>query len=179
MLLGLSPQMLDRIVRVPGVRAITEPLPAQVIAALVMVGWHVPALYDATLKFEPLHVVEHLTFIASGLVLYWPMLAATSAHARWQLSPGAKLLYMLLATLPQDGVALAFIFSRAPFYDFYTHAPRLIPSLTPVIDQTVAGAVLMILGKATMAIAALAVFFRWFGTDRRADHPSVAGIESR
>jgi putative membrane protein len=179
MLLGMSPQMLDRIVRVPGVRAITEPLPAQVIAALVMVGWHVPPLYDATLNFEPLHVVEHLTFIASGLVLYWPMLAATSAHARWQLSPGAKLLYMLLATLPQDGVALAFIFSRAPFYDFYTHAPRLIPSLTPVIDQTVAGAVLMILGKATMAIAALAVFFRWFGTDRRADYPSVAGIESR
>ena len=179
MLLGLSPQMIDRIVRVPGVRAITEPVPAQVIAALVMVVWHLPALYDATLYFEPLHVVEHLTFIASGLVLYWPMLAATSAHARWQLSPGAKLLYMLLATLPQDGVALAFIFSRAPFYEFYTHAPRLIPSITPVIDQTVAGVVLMVLGKATMAVAALAVFFRWFSTDQRVDHPNVAGLESR
>jgi cytochrome c oxidase assembly factor CtaG len=76
---------------------------------------------------------------------------------------------MLVSTLPPDGVALALIFSRVPFYDFYTHAPRLIPSLTPVIDQTLAGAVLMTLGKASLAVAALAVFFRWFGGDGRAD----------
>jgi hypothetical protein len=38
-----------------------------------------------------------------------------------------------------------------------------------VIDQTLAGAVLMTLGKASLAVAALAVFFRWFGGDGRAD----------
>jgi putative membrane protein len=169
MLLGLSPQMVGRLVRVPGLRAITEPVPAQVIAGLVMIGWHLPPLYNATLYSEPLHVVEHLTFIAAGIVMYWPMLEATSAYARWQMSPGARLLYMLVATLPQDGVALALIFSRVPFYDYYTHAPRLVASLTPVIDQTVAGAVLMILGKATLTVAAIAVFFRWFGEEHRAD----------
>jgi putative membrane protein len=179
MLLGLSPRMAQRVVRVPGVRAITEPVPAQVIAGLVMIVWHLPPLYNATLYSEPLHVIEHLAFIAAGLVLYWPMLAATSAQARWQMSPGAKLLYMLLATLPQDGVALALIFSRVPFYDFYTHAPRLVASLTPVVDQTVAGAVLMILGKATMGVAAMAVFFRWFGSDHREDQAPVARLESR
>ena len=169
MLLGLSPQMVGRLVRVPGVRAVTEPVPAQVIAGVVMIVWHLPPLFDATLESEPLHIFEHLTFIASGVVLYWPILSATSAHARWQMSPGAKLLYMLVATLPQDGVALAFIFSRVPFYEYYAQAPRLIPSLTPVIDQTIAGAVLMILGKATLAVAAMAVFFRWFGSEHRAD----------
>jgi len=55
------------------------------------------------------------------------MLEATSAHSRWRLSPGAKLLYMLVATLPQDGVALALIFSRVPFYEYYTHAPDWSP----------------------------------------------------
>jgi putative membrane protein len=169
MLLGLSPQMVERIVRVPGVRAITEPVPAQLIAGLVMIGWHLPPLYDATLYSGSLHVVEHVMFIAAGLVMYWPMLVATSAHSRWRLSSGAKLLYMLVATLPQDGVALALIFSRVPFYEYYTHAPRLIASLTPVIDQTVAGAVLMIFGKATLAVAAIAVFTRWFGSEQRAD----------
>jgi putative membrane protein len=169
MLLGLSPQMVGRLVRVPGLRPITEPVPAQVIAGLVMIGWHLPPLYNATLYSEPLHVVEHLSFIAAGMVMYWPMLEATSAYARWQMSPGARLLYMLVATLPQDGVALALIFSRVPFYDYYTHAPRLVASLTPVIDQTVAGAVLMILGKATLTVAAIAVFFRWFGAEHRAD----------
>jgi len=169
MLLGLSPQMVGQVVRVPGVRAVTEPVPAQIIAGLVMIGWHLPPLYDATLYSGSLHVAEHLMFIAAGLVLFWPMLDATSAHTRWRMSPGAKLMYMLVATLPQDGVALALIFSRVPFYEYYTHAPRLVSSLTPLIDQTVAGAVLMVLGKATMAVAAIAVFVRWFGSEQRAD----------
>ena len=169
MLLGLSSGMVARLVRVPGVRAVTEPIPAQVIAAVVMIVWHLPPLYDATLYSEALHVAEHLTFIGAGLLLYWPILDATSAHAMWHLSPVAKLLYLLVATLPQDAVALALIFSRVPFYEYYTHAPRLVASLDPLTDQTAAGAVLMIVGKATIAIAALAVFIRWFSTEHTED----------
>ena len=108
-------------------------------------------------------------FIAGGLVMYWPMLQVTSGFARWQLSPGARLLYMLVATLPQDGVALVLLFSRVPFYEYYTHVRRLVPSLDPLTDQTVAGAVLMIVGKVTIGIAAAAVFVRWFGGEHQAD----------
>ena len=169
LLLGLSPGMAARLARLPGLFALTEPVQAQVISAVVMIVWHLPPLYDATLRNEGLHVVEHLMFIGAGVVLYWPIIEATSAHSRWHMSPGAKLVYMLLATLPQDGVALALIFSRVPFYAFYTHVPRLIAGFTPVIDQTIAGAVLMIFGKVTLAIAALAVFFRWFGAEQAAD----------
>ena len=169
MLLGLSPRMAGRLARARAVQAVTEPVPAQVIAAAVMVLWHIPSLYDATLRSESLHVTEHLTFIAAGVVLLWPVLKDTSAHSRWQLSPGLKLLYLLVATIPQDGVALALLFSREPFYPFYVHVPRLIDSITPVIDQTLAGAVLMTLGKATMLVAGLVVFFRWFGAEHRAD----------
>jgi cytochrome c oxidase assembly factor CtaG len=174
MLLGLSPNMVTQLRRVPGLRAITEPVPAQLIAGSVMIGWHIPYLYDATLVSPSLHVVEHLTFIAGGLVMYWPMLEATSTGARWRMSPAAKLVYMLVATLPQDAVALVLLFSRVPFYEFYTHVPRLIASLTPLIDQTLAGAVLMVLGKATLAVAAMTVFFRWFGGEHRADQERLA-----
>jgi len=174
MLLGLSAAMAGSLLRVPGLRAITEPIPAQLIAAVVMIAWHIPTLYDATLANESLHILEHVMFIGSGLVLYWPIVQATSAHARWEMSAGAKLVYMLLATLPQDGVALVLIFSRVPFYDFYTHAPRLLEGFTALIDQTIAGAVLMIFGKVTLGIAAGVVFFRWFGAEHRADR----GIES-
>jgi len=173
MLLGLSPRMAGWLARIPFVMAITEPIAAQVIAAAVMVAWHLPSLYDATLHSESLHVIEHLTFIGSGLVLYWPILEATSAHARWRLSPGLKLLYLLAATLPQDAVALVLLFSREPFYEFYVHVPRLVASLTPIIDQTLAGAVLMVLGKATFLVAGLAVFFRWFGREHAADSASL------
>ena len=169
MLLGLSPDMAGVLSRFALVRAFTEPIAAQVVAAAVMIAWHVPALYDATLRSESLHVVEHLTFIGAGLVLYWPVLQSTSIHARWRLSPPIMLLYMLVATLPQDAIALILLFSREPFYAFYMYVPRLYPSLTPVIDQTMAGAVLMVLDKATFIVAGLAVFFRWFGGEQAAD----------
>ena len=175
MLLGLSPSMAAWVARIPGVRAVTEPVPAQVLAAAVMVVWHAPPLYDTTLRYESLHVVEHLMFIASGVLLYWPLIDATSAQSVWRMSPAAKLVYTLLATLPQDGVALALIFSRVPFYEYYTHVPRLIDGFSALIDQTIAGAVLMIFGKVTLAVAALVIFFRWFGAEQRADR----GIESR
>ena len=172
MLMGLSPGMAARLASVPIIRALTEPVTGQLVAGAVMVLWHAPALYDATLHSESLHVAEHLTFIAAGLVLFWPVVDATSAYARWQLSQAAKLLYLLVATIPQDGVALALLFSRQPFYEFYAHVPRLIPTLTTLIDQTVAGAVLMVLGKATMTVMGLAIFFNWFGADHRADRQS-------
>ena len=79
-------------------------------------------------------------------------------------------------TLPQDAVALALIFSRVPFYEYYTHAPRLIPGYTALIDQTIAGAVLMIFGKVTLGIAAGVVFFRWFGAEQAADRAGIATL---
>jgi putative membrane protein len=176
LLLSLSPEMASLLLRIPGLRLATEPVPAQLIAGVVMVVWHLPALYDATLRNEELHILEHVMFIGAGVVLYWPIVQATAMHARWQMSPGAKLVYMLLATLPQDGVALVLIFSRTPFYEFYTHAPRLIHGFTALIDQTIAGAVLMVFGKVTLGIAAGVVFFRWFGAERRSDIESAVRV---
>ena len=169
LLLGLSRDMAAFVARLPGLRWITEPIQAQVIAATVMIVWHLPAFYDATLRNEELHILEHLMFIASGVLLYWPMLRATSAQSRWRMSEGAALVYILLATLPQDAVALLLIFSREPFYEFYATAPRLIEGFSALIDQTIAGAVLMVFGKFTLGIAAGVIFFRWFGAEHRSD----------
>jgi putative membrane protein len=176
LLLGLNREMAGVLVRVPGVRAITEPVPAQVLSAAVMIGWHLPPLYDATLSSESLHVVEHLCFVAGGVVFWWPVIDATAAHCRWRLSPMAKLLYLFIGTFPQDAVALALQFSRTPFYEFYTHVPRIVPALDPVTDQTVAGAVLMLFGKSSYFVGAVVVFLRWFSTEQRADAEAAATI---
>ena len=175
LLLGLSPAMAGRLAAIPLVRGLTAPIPAQVIAGLVMVVWHIPALYDATLHDDALHVTEHVMFIGAGLVLFWPVQQTTGETLRHPLSPGWKLLYLLVATIPQDGVALALLFSRDPFYEYYTHVPRLVAGLTPIIDQTVAGAVLMVLGKASMAAAGLVVFFRWFAEEQGLDRSQPSG----
>jgi cytochrome c oxidase assembly factor CtaG len=95
------------------------------------------------------------------VLFWWPLIRATSAGAGWVLSAPGKLLYLLVGTLPQDGVALVLSFSRVPFYEFYAHAPRLVSQLDALTDQTLAGGVLMVGGKASFVVAALAIFFRW------------------
>ena len=166
LLLALSPSMVALLLRLPGLRALTEPVPAQLLFALVMGAWHLPALYDLTLRSEPVHVFEHLTFIAGGALFWWPVVGVTSAAARWRLGEAGRVLYLLFGTVPADTVAVILMFSRAPFYSFYVQAPRLVPGVDPVTDQVLAGVVLMVVGKLSYLVAILEIFFRWLARAR-------------
>lgn len=173
-LVGLTPAMARRLVRLPGVTWLTRPWQAQVIAGATLIAWHLPPLYDLTLQNEGVHVFEHLTFIAAGLMFWWPALRATSAASDRPLSEGWKLLYLFAGTLPQDAVALPLLFSRTTFYPFYDSAPRLVPWLTPGVDQDVAGAVMMLVAKAGILIALLVIFFRWLSREHAADRAGLS-----
>lgn len=175
LLLGLSPSMAARLERMPGVRWLTEPVPAQVCAAAAMIGWHVPALYDLTVTDESVHIFEHLTFIASGVLFWWPVLSATSAQARWQLGDLGKLAYLLIGTFPQDGVAIVLQFSRDLFYPWYGEPAHRIPGWDPVIDQNVAGTVLQMIGKTSYLVAAIALFYRWVARERAEEAEPLGG----
>lgn len=173
LLLGLSPRMAAALAR-PWLRPLLEPVPAQVIAALVMIGWHLPPLYDLTLRSEGIHIFEHLTFVAAGAVFWWPLLESTATTLRWQMSAGAGLVYLLVGTLPQDAVALVLQFSKTVFYQHYENAYPFFEGWTPVVDQNVSGVVLMIAGKTSYVIAGLALFYRWMAADARGERPATA-----
>ena len=51
-------------------RLLARPLPAWIAFNGVLVAWHVPVLYDATLSNEAMHDLEHATFLVAG-VLFW------------------------------------------------------------------------------------------------------------
>ena len=166
LLLALPPTMVVTLLRLPGLRPLTEPVPAQLLFALVMGAWHLPALYDLAVRSEPIHVVEHLTFIAGGVLFWWPVVGATSAAARWRLGEAGRVLYLLFGTVPADTVAVILMFSRVPFYGFYVDAPRLNPGVDPLTDQVLAGVVLMAVGKLSYLVAILEIFFRWLARAR-------------
>ncbi len=173
LLLGLSPSMAAALARVPGVRAITEPVPAQLAPAAAMIGWHIPALYNLTVTNDWVHILEHLTFIASGALFWWPVLSATSVQSHWQLGDLGKLAYLLVGTFPQDAVAIILQFSRELFYPWY--ATHRVPGWDPVIDQNVAGTVLQLVGKTSYLVAAIALFYRWVAREREEDSELLSG----
>ena len=80
--IGLPPSLAAILGRKRVLGTLTRPLVALPLWLSAYGVWHVPALYDATLRSETLHIFEHITFIAAGAVLFWPVLRDTSRFSR-------------------------------------------------------------------------------------------------
>src|SRR5205823_563040 len=78
LLLSLTPEMARRVAAVPGVRALTEPVPALLLYTVGIVFWHVPPVFDGAATNDVLHVAEHLSFLLIGVLFWWPLISATS-----------------------------------------------------------------------------------------------------
>src|SRR5215470_15855945 len=81
LLLGLPSGMLDVVLaglvrHLPigaVVRWLTRPVPALGFYTVALVGWHLPGPYGAALRHHGLHVVEHLTFMVTATLAWWPV----------------------------------------------------------------------------------------------------------
>lgn len=128
--------------------------------------WHVPPLYDAALRDDAVHALEHLTFGAAGLVYWWHLLSPIRSRMRLGgLGPVAymastKLLVGLL------GVVLAFSPSTLYAYDF-GGANRW--GLDQLDDQHVAGLIMALEQSIVMGIALAYLFARMLTESEQAD----------
>jgi putative membrane protein len=175
LLLGLTPGMAGWLVgRFPFIRSVTQPGIGLAVYAVLMMGWHLPPLYEAALGSDFLYAVEHVSFVAGGLIYWWALIRATSSFSLRPLSEPAKLVMLFFGTLPMMAVALPLQFAGYPFYAVYAHAPRVFAGFTAVIDQTVAGVLMMTVDMTVMGIDALVVFFRWFNGEVRNDRERSA-----
>jgi cytochrome c oxidase assembly factor CtaG len=146
---SVPPGLAAEIAGVRAVRALTYPLVALPLWLGSYLVWHVPAAYEAALRHGPLLDLEHLTYLATGLLLWWPVL---HSHP-WSLSPGAKSAYLFAAFVFASPLGLLLALLPSPLYDFYVEAPRL-AGLSPLTDQQLAGI--------AMAVSESVVFFSLF-----------------
>ncbi len=180
LLLGLSPRMAAVLLRVPGLGFATRIVPAQVIYGVVIVAWHLPVLYNLALANNGVHIAMHLTFLAAGVIFWWPLIRGTAAASRWQMSDPQRILYLLAGMIPMLAVSLVFQFSNQVFYAPYVAAPRLQSWLTPLLDQQLAGVTMLVMDMTTMVAEGLVVFYRWMlagvNEDLRREHDPEIGI---
>ena len=141
---------------------ITRPWQATLIFNAVLLVWHIPALYDATLTTEWIHVVEHLTFIAVGLVFWWPVVDPMRVRTGRPVSPFVKMAMLVLAGIPPTVLGFLFALVGTPVYDFYARAPRLW-GMSAVLDQQVAGVIMFGLGNIVYFVAISVIFLRVLG----------------
>lgn len=150
-------------------RAFEHPATAWLLHAGTLWFWHAAVPYGAALDHHVVHVVEHATFLLSGL-LFWRILIGSRAAGR--VSPGLGVLLLFGMSMQSVFLSVLLTFARSPWYEGY--AATTIPwSLEPLADQQLAGVIMWIPAGLVYVATALALLADWIRRSEPLDGPLV------
>lgn len=137
------------------VRRLRQPLVAIPVYVVVLYGWHVGFAFEAAVTHPAVHALQHASFIAAGMLVWWPALEPKRRRLHgdlWKIGHllGARLLGMFLG--------MSFVLIRVPVYsDVYGSGERAF-GLDAVADQQIAGG-LMVVTDILLMVFILIFFF--------------------
>lgn len=110
---------------------------------LTLWAWHVPAAYEAALAHPLVHDLEHLSFFATALLFWWPIVnpAPRARGARGGLYYGVRIGYLILATAQNTLLGAIIGLTERVLYPSYAGEPRLF-GLSPLDDQALGGGIM-------------------------------------
>jgi polyferredoxin len=120
--------------------------------------WHMPAFYELALNSPAWHQVEHLFFLTTALLFWWPVVQpwpSRPAVPRWVLIP-----YLLVVDLQNTVLSGFFTFYGRVLYPTYAAAPR-ITGLSAIDDQTFAGTIMWVPGSVAFLLPAAVVAIKY------------------
>lgn len=158
LLLGLTREMVTSSLR-PGTVRVLQRLQHPVIAftlwTLSTVVWLLPSVHHLVLESPPMWILQQLSFLAFGALLWAPVVEVLPAPA-W-FGTGWKGGYMSGVWTVGLTIANVYWFSGTAFYDSHAAATRAW-GLEPLEDQANAGTVMMVL-HCLLAFGAITVLF--------------------
>ena len=164
LVLGLGPGVAGWVARTSVARTLTRPLVALPLWLASYAFWHLPFAYEAALDNRLLLDLEHLSYVAVGLCLWWPVFQ----DEPWHLPSGGKAAYLFAAFVLASPLGLLFALLPSPLYDTYVQAPRLW-GLEALEDQQIGGT-LMAVSEAIVFFGLLAYFFVRFMAEEDAGY---------
>ncbi len=142
-------------------QVITYPLAAWIIHAIALWIWHVPALFQATLRSDLVHTLQHVSFLFSALLFWWALI-----HGRGFMGYGAAVLYLFTTSVHSGLLGALLTFTRRLWYPAYAETTASW-GLTPLEDQQLGGLIMWVPAGFIYVIAGLALFAGWL---REAQH---------
>jgi len=122
---------------------ITTPLIAVAAFVITIAVWHLPVFYDAAQGRSVTHDLEHLLFVGTALLYWWPVIHPAGGQRR--LSYARALPYLLPPFLESMLIGVLLTFAARPLYR--TYAEVAMPwGFTVVTDQQLGGLIMWIPG---------------------------------
>jgi putative membrane protein len=142
------------------------------IHGLILWGWHIPALFEATLRSNFVHALQHTSFLFSALLFWWAVL-----HGRRKvLGYGLAILYMFSTALHSGLLGALLTFARAAWYPTYANRTEAW-GISALEDQQLGGLIMWVPGGVVYIIAAMALFVGWMReSDKRVKEASLEGL---
>jgi putative membrane protein len=129
--------------------------------------WHLPSIYNATLRIASVHDIEHLTFLVVGLLFWDQVISPVKATGR--LSLLGRAVVVLVGMFVSWGLAIVIGYATHPLYAY----PAARGGLSLLADQEIAAGVMWVPGGTPFLIALLYLGIRWFEIDDRSASSAV------
>src|SRR4051794_29484772 len=173
LLWAVSPPTRERLVRAAAApafrgawRALTHPIAALVLHAVVLWSWHIPFLFEAAMRSQPLHAVQHLMFFGTAALFWWSLLAGRYGRVGY----GVSVLFVFATGLHTGLLGVLLTFARQLWYPIYDARARDAGS-NPLSDQTLAGLIMWVPAGAILLAFGLGLLAAWLAeAERRARH---------
>jgi putative membrane protein len=141
---------------------VTLPIVAWTLHGGAIWVWHLPAMYDAAVDNEAIHLVQHATFVGTAIVFWWGMLYGRYGRAGY----GAAVFYVFTTAVHTGILGAIVTFARTPLYTVYL-APAAAQGIDALGDQQVAGLIMWVPAGLVLTTLGIALFAAWLGEAER------------
>jgi putative membrane protein len=138
-------------------RTLRKPIVAVAVYVLVLYGWHFAIFFEAAVRNPAVHALQHGSFVAIGLLVWWSALEPKRRRVPGQLW---KVPYLIGARMAGMFLGMSFVLIRVPIYTGVYGAGERRLGLDAVADQQVAGALMVIVDLLIMVFALCFFFLR-------------------
>lgn len=159
--LGLTGALLRPVLALRWVRplrVLSHPLVALPLWMVNLYLWHVPAMYQAALRHDNIHALEHFCFFFFGAMM-WAAVIEPLPGPAW-FGNGWKAVYTLAVRTAGAVLAMVLLWENHPLYSYYVAVQRG-TGISTLSDQRMAGAVMFIEGSVVTMLAFAWLFIRF------------------
>ena len=165
---AITVYLLGPLLRSPALRALgrflTTPIVAWLAMNLAFLLWHVPRAYDFALEHERWHDFEHICFLGTSILFWWPLVRPWPESARplgWHLLP-----YLVGADVVNTAISAMLAFCGRPVYTYYATQPNVF-GVSLLSDQVLGAVVMWVIGSLVFLVPAVVITVRLLEGDSK------------
>jgi len=151
---------------------ITAPALAWLIHGVAIWTWHAPRLYELALRSDAIHAMEHLSFVGTGVLLWWGILHGRAAR---RTNYGIGIITVFFTAMHTGVLGALITLSHRLWYPAQATGAAAW-GLTPMQDQQLAGLVMWVPGGLLYVVAMSALFVAWLEPPHRAPRRTLTPV---